>query len=410
MAETNKPMTPETTKTHSLLAEYHTVDELLAACRKVRDAGYKVWDAHTPFPVHGIEKAMGVPMTILPWIVLGAGLTGLGAGILMQWWMNAHDYAFMTSGKPMWSIPANIPVAFEVTVLFSALTTFFGALALNLLPDHYSPLFKVPRFAKVTDDKFFIAIEAKDPAFALDKTRTLLQSTGAHAIEVVADDSQVGAAFPRPLVYVGICAALLALVPLAIAVRARYATSDKPRFHVIYDVMDNQPKLKSQRASTFFADGRGNREPVVGTVAQDSLELDDHWNRGVVDGAWATDFPRELALTDATMKRGQRQFDIYCAVCHGQAGNGDGMVARRAAELAEGTWVPPTSIHADAVKAQAVGQLYNTVANGVRNMPGYASQLSVSDRWSIVLYLGALQRSQLAQLSDVPADQKSALQ
>ena len=86
------------------------------------------------------------------------------------------------------------------------------------------------------------------------------------------------------------------------------------------------------------------------------------------------------------------------------------MVARRAAELAEGTWVPPTSIHADAVKAQAVGQLYNTVANGVRNMPGYASQLSVSDRWSIVLYLGALQRSQLAQLSDVPSDQKSALQ
>src|SRR5689334_24213477 len=105
---------------------------------------------------------MGIRSTILPWIVLGAGLSGLGLALLMQWWMNAIDYQFVISGKPIFSLPANIPVIFESTVLLSGLTTFFGVLVLNLLPSHYNPLFKVEKFKRATSDGFFIAIEASD--------------------------------------------------------------------------------------------------------------------------------------------------------------------------------------------------------------------------------------------------------
>ena len=97
---------------HGILAEYQTPGEILAASRKVRDAGFSKWDTFTPFPVHGIEKAMGIRMTILPWIVLGAGLTGLTTAILLQWWTNAYDYPWLISGKPTWSIPANVPIMF----------------------------------------------------------------------------------------------------------------------------------------------------------------------------------------------------------------------------------------------------------------------------------------------------------
>src|SRR5258705_6067619 len=100
-----------------LLAESESVDDILKAARAVRRAGFTRWDVHSPFPIHGIDYAMGIKPTILPWLVLGGGLTGLFGGIALQWYCNAFDYKFMISGKPIWSFPANIPVIFEMTVL-----------------------------------------------------------------------------------------------------------------------------------------------------------------------------------------------------------------------------------------------------------------------------------------------------
>ena len=104
----------------ALLVEFDSAGALLTAAEQVRDAGYRRWDSHTPFPVHGMDDAMGIKGTQLPFIVLGGGLTGLTLATLMQWWMNAVDYPFMISGKPLFGIPANVPVMFELTVLFSA--------------------------------------------------------------------------------------------------------------------------------------------------------------------------------------------------------------------------------------------------------------------------------------------------
>lgn len=118
--------TPQSFK--GLAAEFSQVPGLLAAAEKVRDEGFEHWDVHTPFPVHGLNDAMGLRMTRLPWVTMVCGATGCLAGLLMQWWMNAHDYQLIVSGKPMWSLPANIPVAFELTILFAAIGTFIGML------------------------------------------------------------------------------------------------------------------------------------------------------------------------------------------------------------------------------------------------------------------------------------------
>ncbi len=128
---------------------------------------------------------MGIPYTKLPIMVLCGGLTGLGVALLMQWWMNAADYPLVISGKPIWSIPANIPVAFELTVLFSALTTVFGMLAFNQLPQWRHGVFSSPRFSRATDDRFFISIEAKDPKFDSHRTANFLATLGGSEVEAL---------------------------------------------------------------------------------------------------------------------------------------------------------------------------------------------------------------------------------
>jgi hypothetical protein len=170
-----------------LIAEFTTVDEILGGARRVRTAGYKIWDVHSPFPIHGIDAVIGIRPTILPWIVLCGGLSGLGWALLLQWWTNAIDYPFLISGKPLFSLPANIPVIFEGTVLCSALSAVVGMFALNRLPLHYNPIFKSKRFRRVTDDRFFIYIDASDGKFDEKGTSEFLTSLGAAAVERIED-------------------------------------------------------------------------------------------------------------------------------------------------------------------------------------------------------------------------------
>jgi hypothetical protein len=170
---------------YGYLAAFDKVDELLVGATRVRDAGYTRWDAHTPFVIHGLDAAMGIKKTVLPYIVFGAGLTGTAAGILLQWWTNAVDYPFLISGKPLFSLPANIPVAFETTILFAAISALVGMLALNGLPRLSHPLFANRSFKRVTDDRFFISIEANDPLFEAAKTRELLESISDQPVEEI---------------------------------------------------------------------------------------------------------------------------------------------------------------------------------------------------------------------------------
>ena len=168
-----------------MLAEFETPGDLLRVAEEVRKAGYTCWDAHTPFPIHGLDKAMGIKDTKLGWIVFAGGLFGCLFGLLMQWWMNAVDYPIIISGKPMWSLPANIPVIFELTILCSAFSAFFGMLILNGLPNLYHWSFFDSRFERVTSDSYFISIEASDPNFDIAASRAFLESAGSIHTEMI---------------------------------------------------------------------------------------------------------------------------------------------------------------------------------------------------------------------------------
>jgi mono/diheme cytochrome c family protein len=219
---------------------------------------------------------------------------------------------------------------------------------------------------------------------------------------------------PKPFIYVGVMLIIVALVPPALIAWARATTSENPRIHFVQD-MDNQHKLQAQQASPevegtpLFRDGRAMRPPVQGTIARGEVGSDDHYHRGLIGGQWADRFPPQVSVDLDLVQRGQERFEIYCTPCHGKAGYGDGIVHQRAMQLlatptiAKGTtWVPPKSLHEEAIREQPVGQVFNTITHGVRNMAGYGAQIQLDDRWAIVSYVKALQRSQHARPSDVP--------
>lgn len=382
-----------------LLAQFDGPEPLKAAAAKVRDAGFRRWDVHSPLPVHGIERAMGMRSTFLPWLVLAAGVGGAVVALLLQWWTNAFDYPIVTSGKPYFSLPANIPVTFELIVLFSGLVAFGGTLVLNLLPRFGHPLFNSERFRRVTTDGFFISIDAADAKFDEAAVRELLESAGATAVELL-HDFMAKPKFPSVLYKIGVVAVVLGLLPPIVVAWYRASPKSLPRIHIVPD-MDFQEKYNAQAASPLFADGSATRPPVPGTVYWGGLE-DAHFDLGRMDGKPAATFP--MPATDALMQRGQQRFAIFCATCHGLLGEGGetGLTSLRAGKRKEPDWVLPASLLTAGVRDQPVGQIFDTITHGLRKMPVLGPQIPPQDRWAIILYLRALQRSQNAALDDVP--------
>ena len=174
-----------------VLAEFESAHDVLHAAEKVRDAGYARWDAHTPFPVHGMDKAMGLKDSRVGWIVIVFALIGLSGAFAMMHWMNGVDYPLVVGDKPggaPGSLPSMVPIMFELTILLSAFGAVLGMLYLNQLPRHHHPVFESERFRQASDDRFFISIEACDPKFDVDKTRSLLERARAKHVEVVEED------------------------------------------------------------------------------------------------------------------------------------------------------------------------------------------------------------------------------
>ena len=174
-------------KLYGLAAEFTTTPAIYNAADKVNKAGYRWFDCLVPFPVHGLDRVMGVKMTILPIIVFCAGVTGFIVACCLQIFTNSLEvdlwaivpvvgYQFDVSGKPLLGPAAFVPVAFELTVLFSALAAVFGTLILNKLPMLYHPTLKHPALARATDDRFFLVIEARDPKFVRSEVEVFLQT------------------------------------------------------------------------------------------------------------------------------------------------------------------------------------------------------------------------------------------
>ena len=446
MAEENKTDTTEDSKLIGLLAQFDDPDSLVEACNHAREAGYTKTDAYSPFPVHGIDPALGIKRSILPFIVLGVALGAVCIGLGMQWYTNSDSgqispafpgYPFKISGKPYFSLPANIPVTFEVIVLSSAFATFFGMWILNKLPMLSNPLHRISRFKRATNDKFFLMIEEKDEKFDRASTESELNQWGAVAIEECRQDLTDNV-LPNWFRLVALLGALLLLIPPVVIFRSMGMTNRAPRLHFMPD-MDWQEKSKTQtvaptmvNGNNLFLDQRAMRAPVEGSVAWDNLEADTEMFQGIKrdykpvatvttatgsartsltpgqDGEdplkedlskYVTSFPQGIEINDEFLARGQNRFNIYCSACHGYSGNGDGLVNQRAVALAgtgKATWTAAKSLHDPIVKDPAqnpVGRIFDTITNGRSMMGPYKSQISAKDRWAIVAYVKALQET-----------------
>ena len=175
----------ETAKPYGLLAEFETAADIMHAAEKVRDAGFRKWDVFTPFPVHGMDRAMGMRNSKVGWFGFVGGVTGYTTGMLMIWFMNAFDYPLIVGGKPLFSPYSAFPPSYELTILFTAFGAIGGMLFLNRLPRLHHPLLKHKRFALATHDRYFLVIETSDPKYSESATRKLLESAGSKHIELV---------------------------------------------------------------------------------------------------------------------------------------------------------------------------------------------------------------------------------
>lgn len=183
-------MSESTTSTkdlHGYVAEFASASEVYHAAEKVRDAGFRRWDVHTPYPMHGLDGAMGLGKSWLSAVVLGGGISGALLALFMQFFTQVSLYPTIVQDKPanLFTIPAFFPVTFELTILLAAFATLFGLLTFIMLPRWNHPLFNSPLFLKFSDDGFLLVIEARDSKFRKDKTREFLEELGAGAIEEV---------------------------------------------------------------------------------------------------------------------------------------------------------------------------------------------------------------------------------
>lgn len=174
-------------RVYGYLSEFESAAALYQAAEGVRDAGFRHWDCYSAYPIHGLDSAMGLKRSILPHIVFCSGLAGLATAFTLAYTMQVqvHPAVVQTSPTNLLTIPAFSPIMFEMTVLFSGISVLLGLLALIGLPRLHHPLFDSEPFARVTDDGFFIAIEARDPSFNPIHTRELLASLGGEIIELV---------------------------------------------------------------------------------------------------------------------------------------------------------------------------------------------------------------------------------
>lgn len=177
-------------RVYGYLAEFKSASALYKAAEKIRDAGFRKWDCYSPYPIHGLDGAMGMKRSILPWFVFFGGMTGTATAFALQYSTQVVIYPTVVQAKPasIFSIPAFFPVMFELTILMAGFTTLFGLLALMKLPRFNHPLFASKQFHRATDDGFFIAIEARDPKFSPNATLDLLSEIGGSNIELVEEE------------------------------------------------------------------------------------------------------------------------------------------------------------------------------------------------------------------------------
>lgn len=365
---------------------FDSAQALMDAIPRVKARQIGRLEAYTPYPVHGIEAALGLRRSPLGGMVMVAGMLGAVTALFFQWWMSAMDYPILVGGKAPFSWQAFVPIMFELTVLFATFTAGLGMLILlNRLPFFGHPLLASRSIAAITRDKFALAVEA-DAGAAIDAegAAAALRAAGAGAIEVL-PCAETQAVFPARLF------ARAALSIIAACVVAGYGIYWAVKLFPILPPMahmQEQPRLDAQRASAFFASGHGMQQPVPGTVARGELP----YVARTMEEAAAIVNP--LPRTREVLERGRGAWNVQCAVCHGALG--DGVPTLTAAYGAK-----PANLQAETFREYSDGAIHHAIMAGKNAMPSYAADLTEEERWAIVHYVRVLQRAQNARDEDL---------
>ena len=176
---------PDKVPPFGIIAEFENPADVMHAAEKVRDAGFRHWDVFTPYPIHGLDQAMGLKNSKVGYFSFTGGVLGYTTGMLMIWFLNAVDYPLIVGGKPMFSPFGAFPPSYELTILFGSFGALLGMLFLNKLPRLHHPLLKHRRFALATHDRYFVVIETNEPKYSDVETRKLLEDAGSRHIEMV---------------------------------------------------------------------------------------------------------------------------------------------------------------------------------------------------------------------------------
>jgi mono/diheme cytochrome c family protein len=372
---------------YSVTALFDTPDGIIHAAGAVQKAGYKKFDVHTPYPVHGMDHAMSLKDSKLGFITLAAGLLG-GAGIFgFIAWVFLVDYPNVIGGKPYFSWPAWVPITFEITVLSAVLLTV-GALVVFFFkfPNNSHPLHDTKYMKSVSSDKFGISIQADDPAFDLAAVTSFLKALpGAVSVEAVYYDEEelkrTWTTFDPKF--------LLILAGVAFVVSAgTYVNMNILLYLPPFDWMSNQNKFKPQSTTEQYSDERMMRPPVEGTVARGFMPY-PYKGDTTAAGKYLVN---PLPATKEVIELGRKKFLIFCSPCHGNFAKGDSHL--------RGQFPSPPTLHSDKVRNWPDGNIYHVITEGQNIMPSYASQVAREERWAIVHYIRALQRAFNAKESD----------
>ena len=362
-------------------------DKITHAAEAAAEKGYKKFDVHTPYPMHGMPEAMKLGRSKLGYAALVFGLSGLLAAFLMTFYMSGIDYPLIIGGKPYYAFPKYVPIMFEVTVLCAAIGTVVTMLFFFFkFPNNAHPMHGTDFMKKVSLDKFGLLIEAEDKLFVESEVRDFLAGLGALEIHEIFFDEKEAAVKPKILEpkFLGFLAVAFILVS-----GATYFTLNKLLYLPPYDWMLEQPKIIPQERDIINADVNGMRQPVDGTVARGLMPYP---YADEPDSAGAN-LINPLNFTEQNLKLGQDKFDIYCSPCHGFHGEGDSRL--------HGQFPNPPSLHSEKVRDWSDGRIFHVITEGQNVMPSYASQLTREERWAVILYVRALQRSLNAKESDL---------
>jgi len=376
---------------YGLTALFDNPDKIISVAKKTSEAGYQKYDINTPYPVHGIEKAMKLKPSKLGFITLVFGLTGSFIALFFMYWTMSIDYPMIISGKPFFALPAFIPVTFEVTVLLATLATVIGMITFFFkFPENHHPLHDTNYMKQVSKDKFGLVIEASDKNFDLEKVREFLQSLNPLVIEEIYHKEKENNSVLEPKFLTLLFAIFL------VTSGTTYFILNKLLYMTPFDWMSEQEKITPQKPSNLFADGFGMRTPVKGTVAQGFMP---YLAKGQTNPTGILDNP--YLITKENIKLGKSKYLTFCSPCHGNFGEGDSRL--------RGQFPNPPTLHSKRAQEFQDGWIYHVIVNGQNSMPSYAPYLDVEERWAVVNYIRVLQRAKNANESDIQLSKKENL-